>query len=293
MENNHDSRKRKHTHGYEGRYGGSGKYHKHNHHDIARERHARGHSLEKLVEKRQPLAIRDQNKLSGDNNYVLDWLAQTQNEDAVESIGQPSSRIGEILRRILILSKMHALIFLQKLGHLGELVRHSHYPHTTYKPVKNRNTVTSQPKPGQESLSSDSSLLNVSTAPVVKERTKIPNRSRATEHGEDVTRSHKHRKNLPSTTTSGASRSSVVQPKRETFEKRARHKTREDRYDMKKRITKAEATEKPIKRRREKRGDRKKAARRASEELMNNFASNKIGQDRLTVSRFLTLCFRN
>ncbi|KAA8570296.1 hypothetical protein EYC84_002603 [Monilinia fructicola] len=260
MENNHDSRKRKHTHGYEGRYGGSGKYHKHNHHDIARERHARGHSLEKLVEKRQPLAIRDQNKLSGDNNYVLDWLAQTQNEDAVESIGQPSSRIG----------------------HLGELIRNSHYPHTTYKPVKNRNTVTSKPKPGQESLSSDSSLLNVSTAPVVKEITKIPNRSRATEHGEDVTRSHKHRKNVPSTTTSGASRSSVVQSKRETFEKKARHKTREDRYDMKKRITKAEATEKPIKRRREKRGDRKKAARRASEELMNNFASNKIGQDRLT-----------
>ncbi|KAB8299082.1 hypothetical protein EYC80_001203 [Monilinia laxa] len=260
MEKNYDSRKRKHTHEHESRYGESGKHHKHNHHDIAHARHARDHSLERFVDKRQPLGIRDQNELSGDDNYVRNWLAQTQTEDAVGPFGQSSPRIG----------------------HPEELGRHSHYTHTTYRPVENRNTVTSKAKPDHGRTFSDSSLIKVSTAPVVKERTKIPERSHATEYGEDIKRSHKHRKNAPSTTTSGSYQSSVVQPKQEPFEKRARHKTREDRYDTQKRISRVEITKKPIKRRREKRGDRKKAARRASEELMNNFASSKIGQDRLT-----------
>ncbi|RAL66818.1 hypothetical protein DID88_007601 [Monilinia fructigena] len=180
--------------------------------------------MERLGDKRQPLGIRDQNELPGDYNYVRNWLAQTQNEDVVDSFGQSRPRIG----------------------HLEGLVRHSHYPHTTYRPIENRNAVTSKPKPDQECTFSDSSLIKVSTAPVRKERTKIPEISHATEYG-DIKRSHKYRKNVPSTTTSGSSQSSVVQPKQETFEKRHATRPERDRYDTKKGISKVEVTKKPIK----------------------------------------------
>ncbi|ESZ95841.1 hypothetical protein SBOR_3783 [Sclerotinia borealis F-4128] len=262
MENNHHSRKRKHTHEHKSRQGESGKHHKHVHHTTAHERHARGHFLERLEENRQPLAIRDTNELSGDANYVRSWLAKTQDEDAVEPPKQSNPRTD----------------------HLEERASYSEYIHAARRLEEDKgDTTISKAKPNQERASSDSSLLEVSTAPVVLERTKPFRKSRVSSHlGENSTQSHKHRKDAPSTMTSSSSQSSVVQPKQETFEKRARHKTREDRYDTKQRSRKAEVVEKPIKMRREKKGDRKRAARKASEDLMNNFASNKLGQDRLT-----------
>lgn len=78
----------------------------------------------------------------------------------------------------------------------------------------------------------------------------------------------------------------------ETFEKRARHRTREDLYDPKrkrKRADKNDEEEKPMTKR-TKKGDGKKAAKRAGEDLMNNFTSNRIGQDRLTVSHNYSPC---
>ncbi|KAI9642327.1 hypothetical protein NHQ30_009129 [Ciborinia camelliae] len=284
MENNHHSRKRKHTHEHKSRHGESGKHHKHSHHDTANQKHAQSHShsLERLAERRQPLAIRDQNELSGDNNYVRNWLAQTQNGDIVESLRQPSPRTGKISHRMLSFSKIQALTPPRDLESLEERARKSDYIHTVHKSGQNKDTKKLNLKPNKEHVSSDSSLLGAPTAPIVKETTKTPQKSRAATHGEETTKTHKHQKNAPSTMTSSSSQPSVMQQKQETFEKRPRHKTREDRYDTKKKSNKAEVVEKPIKTRREKKGDRKKAARKASGDLMKNFASNKIGQDRLT-----------
>lgn len=169
------------------------------------------------------------------------------------------------------------------------------HDHTAHGPVEIRNITDPRPKPYQEHASSDSSLLEASKMPVVDERTRIPQKTNVAIRGhvKERTRSHKNQMNVLSTVTSTSSGSSAVQPKQGAFEKRARHKTREDRYDTKRKADKSEAVDKRIRTRREKRGDRKKAARKASEDLMNNFASNKIGQDRLTVSRALALKFRN
>ncbi|KAG9238314.1 hypothetical protein BJ875DRAFT_55722 [Amylocarpus encephaloides] len=71
---------------------------------------------------------------------------------------------------------------------------------------------------------------------------------------------------------------------KETFEKRARHKTREDRYEPKAKRQKADKID--HREREKKSGCRKKDVRKAkkdSEELMQNFTSKNIGQERLTI----------
>ncbi|PQE20878.1 hypothetical protein CJF30_00002181 [Rutstroemia sp. NJR-2017a BBW] len=62
-----------------------------------------------------------------------------------------------------------------------------------------------------------------------------------------------------------------------------RSRTREDKYEPKKKQSEKPNPEKPTRKRRGKKGDQKKAARKASESLKDNFNSNKIGQERLTI----------
>lgn len=79
-------------------------------------------------------------------------------------------------------------------------------------------------------------------------------------------------------------------PVKETFEKRKRHKTREDRYQVLDpgREKVAEVEVKRTTSRRAKRGDRRKAVGKARKEVIGNFTSSKFGQERLTVYlRFL------
>lgn len=73
---------------------------------------------------------------------------------------------------------------------------------------------------------------------------------------------------------------------RETFEKRPRRKTRENLYEPKdqKKDSELRSREKRLGTKRVKKGERKIAARRAGEDLMRNFSSEKIAHDRLTVS---------
>jgi hypothetical protein len=73
--------------------------------------------------------------------------------------------------------------------------------------------------------------------------------------------------------------------RRETFEKRPRHKTREDLYEPKNRKKNCQPSgrEKRERTNREKKRDRKRASRRAGHDLMQNFSSDNIAQDRLTV----------
>lgn len=78
----------------------------------------------------------------------------------------------------------------------------------------------------------------------------------------------------------------------EVFEKRARHKTREDRYEPKKEKKSFEGKdwEKRPRTKRAKKGDEKRAARKAGENLINNFTSKSIRQERLTVNIMISIC---
>lgn len=130
--------------------------------------------------------------------------------------------------------------------------------------------------------SSDSSLLEIAQKAVPP-----PQIPESTEHQSARTRQaspvpQKKRK----VASSQAESPEQPETRHETFEKRSRHKTREDRYESKSEKTKArDKAEKEIhaKRKREKKGDRKKAAKKAGEALMQNFSSKAIGQERLTV----------
>ncbi|TGO21898.1 hypothetical protein BPAE_0194g00030 [Botrytis paeoniae] len=265
MEGDHHSRKRRHAYEHGSGNVDSRKHNKHYNNHSASPRHDRIYSSKRSVEQRQSLAIRDQNELSADKDYVRNWLAQTQNEDIIEPPKQFNTEIDSSRPQ-------------KRSKNLG-------YGYTVHRPGESRSTVDPRPKSYEEHTSSDSSLLEASRMPVVDKRTEVPQKSNTANRGhvKETTRSHKHQRNVSSTITSISSRSSVVQPKQEIFEKRERHKTREDRYDTKRKSNKAEAVDKPIKTRREKRGDRTKAARKASKDLISNFASNKIGKDRLTV----------
>ena len=134
--------------------------------------------------------------------------------------------------------------------------------------------------------SSDSSLLEVCVRPKLDPPTgsDLESEHAAQREVSDRTRKRRRTEGFVSEAITSASISST--PKQETFEKRARHKTREDRYESKKTAGKRaeDGHDKKPRKKKEKRGDRKKAAKKAGEDLMRNFSSKSIGQERLTVS---------
>lgn len=77
-------------------------------------------------------------------------------------------------------------------------------------------------------------------------------------------------------------------PPKETFERRARHKTREDKYEPKegKQTAKRDVSPRKSRKKTEKKSNRKKVAKKSGADLMNDFSSKSIGQERLTVSGF-------
>lgn len=135
--------------------------------------------------------------------------------------------------------------------------------------------------------SSDSSLLDAPARPKLQ-----PFREPDEKIGEPgrVGKSPQSRKKLEADlSVLGDSNYSISPQKQDTFEKRARHKTREDLYEPKKKKEKKSrknGDEQRPKQKRQKKGDRKKAAKKASENLMHNFQSKNIGQERLTVSSY-------
>lgn len=82
-------------------------------------------------------------------------------------------------------------------------------------------------------------------------------------------------------------RRSVTRPiPREIYEKRPRHKTREDRYEPKSRSRTivVDCEKGKLRPKRVKQGDRKKQAQQRGSDLVQNFSSKNIGSERLTVS---------
>ncbi|PQE19979.1 ariadne RING finger protein [Rutstroemia sp. NJR-2017a BVV2] len=132
--------------------------------------------------------------------------------------------------------------------------------------------------------STGSSLLHAPLKPTTEhESPDIYDANRASQISEPPTASKRRKDETYQDVHSSISGPSQVQVDSKAFEKRARHKTREDKYEPKKKQSKKPNPEKPTRKRREKKGDKRKAARKASESLKDNFNSNKIGQERLTV----------
>jgi len=129
--------------------------------------------------------------------------------------------------------------------------------------------------------SSDSSLLELAPKPISPPQIAREGVSRRKRGEEESLLPHKRRR----VEQSDLEKSEQSNAPKESFKKRARHKTREDRYEPRKDRIKGEhrEKEKEPKRKREKQGDRKNAAKKAGEDLINNFSSKSIGQERLTV----------
>lgn len=134
--------------------------------------------------------------------------------------------------------------------------------------------------------SSDSSLIQPAY-----EREELPPREKTIGQvtSEDLTRhfskkAKKHRQPVSSTTDDSQPESDQPQHK-ETFEKRGRHKTKEDRYESKKARKHADEDDRPAKKKtiKVKRGDAAKASKKAGEDLINGFRPKNVSQDRLTV----------
>jgi hypothetical protein len=129
------------------------------------------------------------------------------------------------------------------------------------------------------SSSSDSSLLEDALPLQLDPRTENEAQVKPKNHG-DSPLHQKRRSNVETQT----SRQSTYG--RETFEKRPRHKTREDLYEPKDQLknSTSHVGERKRSTKRETKGEKRRAMRRAGEDLMNNFSSENIANDRLTVS---------
>lgn len=141
----------------------------------------------------------------------------------------------------------------------------------------------------EHNTSPDSSLLEAPIGPKLKSQPRTISHIQIGYPAREEGSAQPGKKQKTEHSVSGTSASSTVSPtlKKKNFEKRARHKTREDRYEPKEKVKKRRNDEEGRRPRKkgEKKGDRNKAAKKAGEDLMRNFSSKSIGQARLTVSK--------
>lgn len=135
--------------------------------------------------------------------------------------------------------------------------------------------------------SSDSSLLEMPTkhkVEVLNREQKVPPALKVRETSIPLRR--KRKAESSSSASEREDHSALQTSPKEVFEKRTRHKTREDLYEPneKHKSSKKDSEEKLRRKKKEKKSGRRKAAKKAGEDLMHNFSSKSIGQDRLTVS---------
>lgn len=226
-------------------------------------------------------------QLSGNNDYVRRWLMQT-DEEANQKISDscvarqkapsqypfPAALIGMVSADVsrcssdLVEPRAHIEIGLQ------------------YPTVEGALPVVPSRKKRKHHASSDSSLLEAPVGVLPQPlrgsdiKTENPTREPCSNH-------HRKKRKREASVFGTSISSASPNPKQEIFERRPRHKTREDRYEPKKKAKKgSKDEERRLKKKKEKKGDRKKAAKKAGEDLMRNFSSKRISQERLTVGLF-------
>ncbi|KAG0650761.1 hypothetical protein D0Z07_2736 [Hyphodiscus hymeniophilus] len=224
----------------------------------------RGSGQSKRPSTRDELSMQSRVKppLSGDDDYVRRWLAQTRKEIEVDTknalnLGNRSNH-GSTRKKPSLDQNSFRNTF-----HETDTAQQYQYPKQ-----KRRHR-----------SSSDSSLIE----PVLKPEPNLRKnelKPHVEKREEPVSHQAKKRKDASSESESTAE----SHARRENFTKRDRHKTRDDRYEPRKKKHKSDKQdgERNPKKRREKKGDKGRASKKAGEELMNKFSSEKVSQDRLT-----------
>ncbi|KAF8857005.1 hypothetical protein BDZ45DRAFT_452700 [Acephala macrosclerotiorum] len=203
--------------------------------------------------------------LNGDDDYVRRWLAQT---DSLTNQDPELLRRRETASRYEDEEKTH-------ITHVKPKYRLD--PQETEEalpPIRKR----------KHASSSDSSILAVPIRPKSQRVDRGEEEARTRKSWEKTRDSTYKKQRIESSESNSSDPFTDESPPRETFEKRARHKTREDKYEPKIGCekTKRDAPKRKSKRK-EKKSDRRKAAKKSGKELMQNFNSKSIGQERLTV----------
>ncbi|KAG4438521.1 hypothetical protein IFR05_005995 [Cadophora sp. M221] len=243
-------------------------YHRWGHHRSSKDRDRRAHKDPSRAEARpgHPAAKLPKESLgmalSGDNDYVRRWLAQTESDT----------------------NQCDSLVSRETSNQERNRGAHVEYPaHRT--PLDLAIASGPSKRKRKHDSSSDSSLLEAPIRPLSHQWKQDGPRSVSPRQPENQQTTPRKKGKVASSDSGLSSHPATPSPPKETFEKRARHKTREDRYEPKKKDKKSGKItgEKSSRKKREKRGDRKKAARKAGDELMQNFSSKSIAQDRLTI----------
>ncbi|CZT47451.1 uncharacterized protein RSE6_08013 [Rhynchosporium secalis] len=243
------------------------------HHHDRRERHhsskdpnhraRRDHSSEATQLDRRnakPLKESSGKPLNGDNDYVRQWLAQIS---------------GDI-------NENEALVTRDTNQGVTKAINAEHPSRRTSADSVNLPRLLKGKR--KRHSSSDSSLLEVPVRPRSYQSNRVDPKLASLKPPEKRPTPPRKRQRVEASDSGVTNHSDVLGPAKETFEKRARHKTREDRYEPKKKEAKSKRNdEKPSRKKREKRGDRKKIAKKSGEELIQNFSSKNISQDRLTI----------
>jgi hypothetical protein len=224
--------------------------------------------------------------LSGDNDYVRRWLTHTEKEI------QPGDRKSEVvLKQSSKLCSRHGASTFALASHLlihvvgredSASKGHPAFGNFAHPQIGLEDNDGRRKPKRRHNSSSDSSLLEAPVRPKSRPLSVEEKIDRSPETPQQAQQHQKKRKPEP-VELDIPSLSSLPSTPKETFEKRARHKTKEDRYDPKKKRSKSEKATEKKRSKPKKKGDRKKAAKKAGEDLIRNFTSKNIGQERLTV----------
>ncbi|KAF4627362.1 hypothetical protein G7Y89_g10791 [Cudoniella acicularis] len=227
--------------------------------------------------------------LSDDDDYVRRWLAETSKEmgrDGEERGGQESP------------SRKHTLSFLGPLETVDlltalcicagdEIVRASRRRSELSTRAEEISLHASKPNKSKRrhASSSDSSLLEVPVKAAPQSTIRRQDGDGISRHNEESVVQSRKRHQAESTSSAAGSVTGHSSPPKEVFEKRARHKTREERYEPKvsNRAIEITCEKKSSTSKRQKKSGQKKSAKKAGEDLMRNFSSKSIGQERITI----------
>jgi len=225
--------------------------------------------------------------LSGDNDYVRRWLVQTEKEshvngDKLDALQKQSRKLSPHHKTGTWLAESHLLIQAAERedGPSKEHSKFGNFSHLQFGLEDSNERRKTKRKPNS---SSDSSLLEAPPRPKPLPLLFKETIQKSPKFSQQAHQDHKKRK-AETFEPDISSLSSLPSTRKETFEKRARHKTKEDRYEPKTKLSKSDKTTEKKRSKSKNKGDRKRAAKKAGEDLIRNFSSKNIGQDRLTVS---------
>ncbi|KAE8447624.1 hypothetical protein EG329_010595 [Mollisiaceae sp. DMI_Dod_QoI] len=227
--------------------------------------------------------------LNGDDDYVRRWLAHTDsltNHD-LDRARKRETNYSEYWLPLFLLSQKRAPADGRQEQEHEEKSHTAHVKpnHHRFDPQESEEALAPIRKRKRHS-SSDSSILAEPIRPKSQQFDRGKKDTSTRKRQEESVEGHCRKQRIESSESSSSDPFTSESPPKETFEKRARHKTREDKYEPKagdKKTKKNGAEQKPRRKREKKKSECGKTAKKSGEDLMHNFSSKSIGQDRLTI----------